>query len=609
MDQLELSVSAAADVPSIGKIAVRFVVFRKKALTQAPVKPEADLMPDDETEGAGQEINSYLESSSRGRQHVVFLLSGQRHHSLDRGFIVHELGKKYISKRTLITVELEGLTREAKSQLIQGSRNGFYEGEVFHRIRNRLVALLKKDPDLERLEEEAEEDLSRLQATDEAVSQALDQLIEEHNPLGDHATDGTESAGGKRGALIASAGTPAAVDVVVKGVEGTVVGGPLLVGHKTPKTLRLRPNQETHLALRSEPAEAWNAMQKLGWVMDPPFEELKVTLDSETDGARVGLLFASQNQEEDYPLETTLRLFAAFKSEPEPRLFEQNIVIKPAGIRPTPTPPVLLDEPTVIRLRSRKPIKLLVGDADRHVVFQWDGKDELLSGGSPGWMLRVFSTSHPDYPEVVVTQPQQGRFSAVVPCPAPGSPFTPGTAIIFQVEAVGRAGRTLSIQFETIVEEGRPPVVEAGPRRTATTLPLAADRRPNYRVVEISANDYETTECEWANKWDTTLAGAYIEPSDKAPLTLIVNVDFDLYRSFMAAEIKAKASESAIKRHQTRYLAHLCYYLYQMYLAQSRTGKRPPAGEDAPSEPAEERNVQEVNRVGTMLVRLMQMMH
>jgi hypothetical protein len=302
-------------------------------------------------------------------------------------------------------------------------------------------------------------------------------------------------------------------------------------------------------------------------------------------------------------------LFAAFKGEPEPRLFEQNIVIKPAGPRPPPPVPVLLDEPTLIRLRSRKPIKLLVGDADRHVVFQWDGKDELLSGGSAAWMLRVFSTSHPDFPAVVVTQPNQGRFSAVVPCPAPGSAFTPGTAIIFQVEAVGRAGRTLSIQFETIVEEGRAPIEEAGPRRAATTLPLAADRRPNYRVVEISEKDYADTECEWANKWDNTLAGAFIEPSDKAPLTLIVNVDFDLYRTFMAAELKAKASESAIKRHQTRYLAHLCYYLYQMYLAQSRGGPRPPTGEDSPAESAEQRNVQEINRVGNMLVRLMQMMH
>lgn len=609
MDQLEFSASASTDVPSIGQIAVRFVVFRKKAPASGPAKAETDLMPDDETEGAGSEINSYLESSSRGRQHVVFLLSGQRHHSLDRGFIVHDLGKKYISKRTLITVELEGLTREAKSQLIQGSRNGFYEGEVFHRIRGRLVALLKKDPDLERLEEEAEEDLSRLQATDEAVSQALDQLIEEHNPLGDHATDGVDNPGGKRGALLASTGTPSPVDVVVKGVEGTVVGGPLLVGHKTPKTLRLRPNHETNLALRSEPADAWPALQKLGWVMDPPFEELKVTLDMESGGAQVGLLFASQSQEEDYPLETTLRLFAAFKGEPEPRLFEQFIVIKPAGPRPPPPVPVLLDEPTFIRLRSRKPIKLLVGDADRHVVFQWDGKDELLTGGSPTWMLRVFSTSHPDFPAVVVTHPNQGRFSAVVPCPAPGSAFTPGTAIIFQVEAVGRAGRTLSIQFETIVEEGRAPIEDAGPRRTATTLPLAADRRPNYRVVEIKEENYASTECEWANKWDTTLAGAFIEPSEKAPLTLIVNVDFDLYRAFMAAELKAKSSESAIKRHQTRYLAHLCYYLYQMYLAQSQGGPRPPTGEDASAEPAEHRNVQEINRVGTMLVRLMQMMH
>ncbi len=593
----------------LGQIAVRFVVFRKDATKPVPRDESAE--EDDEIDGAAPEINSYLEASSRGRQHVVFLLNGQRHHSLDRGFIVHELGKKYISKRTLITVELEGLSREAKAQLIQGSRSGFYEGEVFHRIKARLVSLLKRDPDLERLEEEAEEELSQLQASDEAVNQALDQLIEDHNPLAGRSTEGKDDSGQHRGAVPTSGGQPAPVTVVVKGVEGEIAGGPVLVGRNAPKTLRLRPNQPKQIVLSSEPSDAWSSLAKIGWVMDPPFEELKVTLDSAPDGARVSMEFRSQAPDEDYPLETRLLLFAAFKGEVEPRLFEQNIVIKPPLDRPPPLPPVLLDEPTQLKLRSRKPIKLLVGDADRHVVLQWDGKDELVAGTTPRWILRVSCISHPHYPEIAVTRPQNGRFQAIVSCPPDRATYPPGTTIIFQVEAIGRAGKTLSIQFEAIVEEPKQPPLEFGPRRSNALVPLAASRRPNYRVMEIRTKDYPAQECPWANAWDTSIAGAYIEPSEKAPLTLIVNVDHELYRALIDSELKAKASEASIKRHQTRYIAHLCYYLYQMFTSLPATDRAAASSvaDDNQVDPTDERNVQEVNRVGRMLVRLMQMMH
>ena len=49
---------------------------------------------------------------------------------------------------------------------------------IFEAITKRIVATLKDDPDLVRLEEEAEEAVSELSAGDEKVKQTLDQLIE-----------------------------------------------------------------------------------------------------------------------------------------------------------------------------------------------------------------------------------------------------------------------------------------------------------------------------------------------------------------------------------------------------------------------------------------------
>ena len=227
---------------------------------------------------------------------------------------------------------------------------------------------------------------------------------------------------------------------------------------------------------------------------------------------------------------------------------------------------------------------------------------------SANWMLRVFCTSHPGYPAVTVTQPHKGRFEAVVPCPQDRGAFGPGTTMIFQAEAIGRGGKTLSIQFEAIVEETAPPVDENGPRHSSVTVPLAGDRKPNYRIVEISEKDYGETECPWGEAWDTSMAGAFIEPREKKPVTLIVNVDHELYRQFMAQELKGKPAESTIKRHRTRYIAHICYYLYQMFLSQQNPRSVSGAA-DSPTEPTDERNIQEINRVAKMLVRLMPMMH
>ncbi len=140
-------------------------------------------------------VSSYLESS-RGKRCVVYLVNGQRQEFDDNGFIVQDLGFRYLRARMMIMVDVDGLAPEAIGRLMQGSRQGFYRGAVREAITKRIVATLKDDPDLVRLEEEAEEAVSELSAGDEKVKQTLDQLIDSHHDKGHAFAEGSGASAG-----------------------------------------------------------------------------------------------------------------------------------------------------------------------------------------------------------------------------------------------------------------------------------------------------------------------------------------------------------------------------------------------------------------------------
>src|SRR5580704_9050404 len=92
-------------------------------------------------------LDSYLERP-RGEGYVVFLVHGQRHESLDESFVQRDLGYKYLRTRTMVVITVDGLVPHAIAELVQGSRQGMYKGKVYDAILDRVVAVLKKDPDL-----------------------------------------------------------------------------------------------------------------------------------------------------------------------------------------------------------------------------------------------------------------------------------------------------------------------------------------------------------------------------------------------------------------------------------------------------------------------------
>src|ERR1035437_7862594 len=86
---------------ALGTISVRVVVLpRKSDQTDASEAQPLDLEEDELLPEEGSSpIASYLERPTTGKFCCVFLVNGQRHEGLDNGFIVQQLGFKYLRKR------------------------------------------------------------------------------------------------------------------------------------------------------------------------------------------------------------------------------------------------------------------------------------------------------------------------------------------------------------------------------------------------------------------------------------------------------------------------------------------------------------------------------
>jgi hypothetical protein len=183
-----------------GTISIRVFVLppKPKKGTEKEAALPLDLEEGEEfmlDEKGATPVSSYLESG-RGKRCVVYLVNGQRQESDDNSFIVQELGFRYLRARMMVMADVDGLAQEAIGQVMQGSRQGFYRGSVRDAITKRIVATLKEDPDLLRLEQEAEEAVSELSAGDEKVKQTLDQLIDSHHDKGHSLVEGIGHAAG-----------------------------------------------------------------------------------------------------------------------------------------------------------------------------------------------------------------------------------------------------------------------------------------------------------------------------------------------------------------------------------------------------------------------------
>lgn len=583
-----------------GTITIRVVVLAKHAAA-ASIAGDAENTP---TDAAPDEVlpdtdkrpfSTFLEEPKRGRQCCVFLINGQRQHAWDNQFVVRDLDLKYLRNRMLVIVDCDGLKPEAIAELMQGSRHQFYEGTVYSAVESRVVATLKGDPDLRRLEEEAEDEISSLQAGDEAVKAALDQLIEAHHDAADHTDHGHVQGGAESRQQGESGALSQTENVVVLGGSdlGTPSVEPVLNLRPDIATIRLKPNDARRVTVYPTPDTVWKLLETMVVTFDPPVKELQVTRRSQISGEDVELKFAEPEDfdNDEYPIETVLRATAMFKEYPEPRTVERRVVVTPKKQPPHPPPPhlTLKDDPTTIKVTSRQPIKIVIGGPDVHVRLKWDGKDELLEGNPPSWTLRVSCESPSVEPQTFLTRPVNGRFELLVQA-APG--LKAGEQMKFDVEAVG-PGKTLTTAFTADVVE------PLSARKVSQKTLGGSQRRPPYFLMYIKKENWGDETC-WGSTWSAAEPGSFEEPSAKSPLTIFVNQDMELLATYRESLLAKKQAEATIQQRINKYTAHVAFHLYQMY---EKKQAQPNEGFEGPNE---EQMRDEIQRVARTLIKLME---
>ncbi|HEY5504611.1 MAG TPA: hypothetical protein VIK28_05585, partial [Sedimentisphaerales bacterium] len=431
----------------------------------------------------------------------------------------------------------------------------------------------------------------------------LDELIEHHFDFGEHETSGADVPGGKKGQFYGPDGKPVDVNVVVFGENGIPVAGPVLVSDRAASTIRVVPNSKAKLVVTALPKGDWSRLKEIGAFVEPVTVGLNTTMSRNESDADLEIEFIEPQdfQGDEYPIEATLRIMATFNDESEPRMIEKNLVIRPKKPRPPRSPRVLNDVPTYIKVASRQPVRLLAGGPDTHVRIVWDGMDSLAFDPAPEWAFHATCKSHPQFPPITFTKPTNGRFEALVHTP---SNYLVGTKFEFELQAKGPGGATLSA---TLLAEI---VLPAGPRKVSSEIPARGQRRPPYELVYIYEKDFDASTRWGAETWNTSHAAAFADPTATKPLTLCINQDFGLLRTYLDGLVSKKADEHRMEEKKTKYTSHVAYHLYQMYLHKDEVRKKKETGNESEElhEPQDEEMQLEINRVASTLIRLMEVM-
>jgi hypothetical protein len=172
----------------------------------------------------------------------------------------------------------------------------------------------------------------------------------------------------------------------------------------------------------------------------------------------------------------------------------------------------------------------------------------------------------------------------------------------FDIEAIGPGGMRLAVSFQGEVAD--PPV--ADPKKLKVTAPdPAAQRRPPYVLKTVKEAQWDSTTCWGETAWTKDDAAAYEEPTPTTPLVLIINEDMELLKNYRDDMIKRQLEESTVQDRTARYVSHVAFHLYQMYLnvKQRREDQLEDENVHVPDD-AELRS--EIDRVASTLIRLME---
>lgn len=598
----ELNLPESELAGDLGTIAIRVVVLSKShsSTSNNEEKLPADWDDNDEVsyELGKKPTSTFLEDPKRGKQCCVFLINGQRQHTWDNHFIQKELEFKYLRNRMIVIVDCDGLKPKTIGHLMQGSRNGFYEGEHYDALAIRVIHALKGDPEIQKLQEEAEDEITSLKAGDEAVKTALDELIDAHHNQGPNHPKGAFQEGKNEGNNAGKGEEFKEVILVDDDLKKENSSYPVLQMTPDQSSIRLKPNEPSRYKVYTNPEWSWKDLDDLKLSFSPPIPELKIKRKSQLGFEDVELEFIEPEEfdHDQYPIESNLMFFGKFKEIEEPRIIEKRIVVMPAKKKPKPNPtpkPILKEMPTFIKVTSRQPIRLSINGPDVHVRLKWDGKNDLVNIEPPIWVINVTCDSPSVIPKFSWTKPVDGRFEVVI---QDAKGLHMGDQLTFKVEAIGINESFMTSFTVDIVE---PP----GPRKKSIKLPGGFERKSPYNLIYIEKKDWDENETCWGNSWSATDAGSFEPPTSKAPLQIFINEDMALLENYRDKLVAKKLLENTIKARVNKYTAHVAFHLYQMSEEKKEKASNENESEDSLTD---SQMGEEINRVAQTLIKLME---
>jgi hypothetical protein len=607
-ENADLDKSYVAEVEdNYGKMKIRVVVLRKKddAASSDESALPADAIDDEIDDGSKRPIDPFLESPKRGKECCVFLINGQRQDAWDDVFIVRDLNLKYLKQRMIVIVDLDELKREAIAELMQGSRQGFYQGNVYGAVSRKLIKTLRKDPDLEKIQEEAQQSLLEMKTANEAVKNKLDKLIDGFHAAaaasgpGGGATEGMTSAPGPLFGTTSTTGN--VVTVAVPGT-GQAANRPVIVADPQTTSVRLTPGATVAFSVVADPASEWANLVDFTARLEAEVNGLALDFNKGTDEATIKLTFTEPDDtdEEEYPFNSTITAFAKFGGHDAPRMFQVPITIvrpRKGGKR---KPRILRSDPTFLRVATRQPIPLIPGGPTKHVRLIWDGEDNLVVGDPAAWVFSCRCISLYSFPTPGVSHSGGGRVDILVETP---HGLIADALVNFEVRAEGPGGKTLTVPFVGQVLDPTVAVLGAVQLVTANPPSDVGQRRPPYKVVPIKEEQWKEQDCWGGGDWTAEDVGCFIDPTDTAPLILVLNEDFGPIRAFCDDMVKRTLTEGHIEAQKTKYYSTIAYHLYLMYRSYKAQMDASAEGKADPPKLPDLRK--EINRVGNSLVTMM----
>jgi hypothetical protein len=379
---------------------------------------------------------------------------------------------------------------------------------------------------------------------------------------------------------------------------------PVLVANPNLVAVRMHRDETCRFQVLSEPAAEWANLQDLSVQVRPETPGLGVHLERGPDRAQVSLRFTepADMEADEYPVTTEMVVFARFKGQTETRMLKLPVVIVKPRVRGPKKVRELRDDPTYLRVVSRQPVKLVPNSPSLHVKLVWDGDDSLLVGSPAPWGFRGRCLSLSNFPQIGFAFGQGGRLAALLDTP---NGLIPGGELDFEVEAVGPNGKTLAARFKGRVEEQPQPEPDQGPRRINTQSPDTVGRRhPPYKLIYIKEDNWTEVGCWVDSAWTAEDVGCFHEQTETTPLMLVLNEDFALSRHYFENLI-GRLEESTINERKNKFYSHVAFHLYQMYLSYMRQ-MAASATNDGVRQPEFPDLRREINRVGTTLIKLME---